>query len=95
MANVISDRTARSKFDQILRQAVKGHARFVIEKEGKPQVVILGIREYIKMAALGPEILKIIGEESKRKGTNRITLREIDAEIKAYRREKRLKNGSA
>ena len=60
MANVISDRTARSKFDQILRQAVKGHTRFVIEKEGKPQVVILGIREYIKMAALGPEILSSV-----------------------------------
>jgi prevent-host-death family protein len=95
MAKVISDLTARSKFDQILRRTVKEHARFVIEKEGKPQVVLLGIREYIKTAAPEPEILRIIGEESEQKGTNKLTLHEIDAEIKAYRREKRSKNGSA
>jgi prevent-host-death family protein len=49
MPKVISAVTARSKLDQILRRAVKEHARFLIEKEGKPQVVILGIREYIKI----------------------------------------------
>jgi hypothetical protein len=41
----------------------------VIEQEVKPEVVILGTQEYIKMAAAEPGILKIIGEESKQKET--------------------------
>ena len=94
MSKVISTTTARSQFDQILRRAAKQQARFVIEDKGMPQAILIGIRDFIKMAAPEPKILKIIGEESKRKGTNKLTMRQIDAEIKAYRREKRLKNAS-
>jgi hypothetical protein len=41
----------------------------VIEQEVKPEVVILGTQEYIKMAAAETGILKVIGEESKQKET--------------------------
>jgi DNA-binding transcriptional regulator YiaG len=42
-----------------------------------------------RLAAPEPEILRIIGEESKRKGTDKLTSREIDQEIKAVRAAKR------
>lgn len=32
-----------------------------------------------------PEVLKIIGEESRRNGTDKLTSRQIDETIKAYR----------
>jgi hypothetical protein len=35
------------------------------------------------------EVLKIIGEESRRNGTDRLTSRQIDGTIKAYRKAKK------
>ncbi len=36
-----------------------------------------------------PKVLKIIGEESRRNGTDTLTSRQIDATIKAYRKQKK------
>ena len=36
-----------------------------------------------------PEVLRVIGEESKRKGTDKLTSRQIDQEIKAARAARR------
>jgi hypothetical protein len=35
-----------------------------------------------------PEVLKRIGEKSRQRGTDKLTMGEITEEIKAYRREK-------
>jgi hypothetical protein len=70
----------------IMHEANTGNAPFIVRKKGEAPVVILGIRDYIKAFAPEPEILRIIGEESKQKGTHKITKRQIDAEIKAARR---------
>jgi hypothetical protein len=35
-------------------------------------------RAYIKLAAPEPDILRLIGEESRRNGTNKLTLRQIN-----------------
>ena len=35
------------------------------------------------------QVLKIIGEESRRNGTDKLTSRQIDATIKAYRAQKK------
>jgi hypothetical protein len=45
----------------------------VIEKRGTPKAVVLSIRDYVKLAAPEPEVLRIIGEESERKGSWRST----------------------
>jgi hypothetical protein len=84
-----------TQFEKIMRQANKEQTRFVVRKRGEAPVVIMGIQDYIKTVAPEPEILRIIGEVSKRKGTNKMTMREINAEIKAARREQRRKNASA
>jgi len=50
---------------------------------------LLSIRDYVRLAAPEPKVLQIIGRESRAKGTNRISSRQIDAVIKAARRSKR------
>jgi len=48
----------------------------------------LSIRDYVKLAAPGMEVFKLIGEESKRKGTDKLTSRQIDQVIKTARAQK-------
>ncbi len=89
MIKVVSALTARTQFGQLMRRATKESARFIVGRRGEPQVVIMSIADYIKIAAPEPKILTLIGEASKRKGTNTLTMRQIDAEIAAVRRERR------
>jgi len=50
--------------------------------------VLLSIRDYVRLAAPKPEVLRVIGEESKRKGTDKLTSRQIDQVINAACAEK-------
>ena len=42
----------------------------------------------MKLAAPEPEVLRVLGEESERKGTNTLTARQIEQVIKASRTER-------
>ena len=57
----------------------------MIEKRGTPRAILLSIKDYVRLAAPEPEVLKAIGQESKRKGTDALTSREIDRIIQAAR----------
>ncbi|MCC7154533.1 MAG: type II toxin-antitoxin system Phd/YefM family antitoxin [Bryobacterales bacterium] len=86
---VVSALTARTGFGKLLRRVEDEHRSLVIEKRGTPRAVLLSIGDYVKLAAPEPEILRVIGEESKRKGTDKLTSREIDQEIRAARAARR------
>ena len=60
----------------------------VIEKRGAPKAVLLSIRNYVRLAAPEPEVLRVIGEESRHKGTDTLSSRQIDQVIKAARAQK-------
>jgi protoporphyrinogen oxidase len=60
----------------------------VIEKRGTANAVLIGIRDHVRLAAPVPEVLRVIGEESQRKGTDMLTSRKIDGVIKAARARK-------
>jgi 3-methyladenine DNA glycosylase/8-oxoguanine DNA glycosylase len=45
--------------------------------------------DYVRLAAPEPEVLKVIGEESRRKGTDTLSSRRIDQIIKTARVKKR------
>ena len=90
MPKVVSALTARTQLGQIIRRASKDQDRFVVDKRGEPVVVIMGIKDFLKNVAPEPEVLAAIRAEAKRKGTNKLSMREIDREISAYRREKKL-----
>ena len=85
---VVSALSARTGFGAPLRRVEEEHRSLVIEKRGVPKAVLIGIRDYVRLAAPEPEVLKAIGEESRRKGTDKFTSRQIDQVIKAARAQK-------
>ena len=91
MTNVVSALTARTQLDQIIKSATQKNERFLVDRRGQPAVIIMSLRDYIDTLAPTPAWLKAIGEEAKRKGLNKLTMRQIDAEIAATRRERRQK----
>lgn len=88
---VVSALKARAHFGRLLNRVDSERRSLVIEKRGTPRAILLSIRDYVKLAAPEPEVLRVIGEESKRNGTNRLTPRQIDQLIKEYRAEKKKK----
>lgn len=88
---VVSALRARSNFGNLLRRVEDERRSLVIEKRGTPRAVLLSIRDYVRLAAPEPEILKVIGEESEAKGTNKLSSRQIDKIIRDAR-TKRLKS---
>jgi hypothetical protein len=47
------------------------------------------VREFVKLTAPEPEVLRIIGEESRHTKTDALTSRQIDQVIKATRAQKK------
>src|SRR5438046_4065587 len=85
---VVSALRARANFGKLLRRVEDERRSLVIEKRGTPKAVLISIRDYVRLAAPEPEVLRVIGEESRRKGTDKLTSRQIDQAIKAARAEK-------
>ena len=85
---VVSALRARTNFGSLLRQVEDERRSLVIEKRGTPRAVLLSIRDYVRLAAPEPEVLKIIGEESKAKGTHKHSSERIDRIIRATRAKK-------
>ena len=85
---VVSAVRARANFGNFLRRVEDERRSLVIEKRGTPKAVLLSIRDYVRLAAPEPEVLRIIGEESQRRGTDKLTSRQIDQVIKAVRAHK-------
>jgi prevent-host-death family protein len=85
---VVSALRARANFGRLLDRVNIQRQSLVIEKRGTPRAVLLSIRDYVKLAAPEPEVLRILGEESERRGTSALTSREIDKVIKAARSKK-------
>ena len=85
---VVSALSALTGFGALLRRVEDEHRSLVIEKRGMPKAVLLSIRDYVRLAAPEPEVLKAIGEESRRKRTDKLTSRQIAQVIKAARARK-------
>ena len=82
---VISALRARANFGKLLNRVDDERCSLIIEKPGAPRAVLLSIRDYVKLAAPAPEALRVLGEESERNGTSRLTSRQIDTIIKPSR----------
>ena len=85
---VVSALRARTNFGNLLRQVEEERHSLVIEKRGTPRAVLLSIRDYVRLAAPEPAVLKIIGEESEAKGTNRLSSLQMDRIIRVTRAKK-------
>jgi len=85
---VVSALRARTNFGKLLQRVENDRRSLVIEKRGVPRAILLSIRDYVRLAAPEPEVLTVIGEESKVKGTEVLTSEKIDNIIRAARRNK-------
>jgi hypothetical protein len=86
---VISALAARTQLGQIMRRArLEQTCCFVVDRRGEPQIVIMGIKDFLR--TIGPEkkILAAIRADARKKGKDKLSLREINREIRAYRRER-------
>ena len=91
MPNVVSALTARTQFGQIIRRVKEKNERFVVDRRGVPQAIIMSVKDYLDTIAPAPAWLKQSWTDSKRKGLSKTTMRDIDAEFRRYRKERRKK----
>ena len=89
VTNVVSALDARTQLGQILRRVKDNNERFVIDRRGEPQAVIMSLNDYIDAIAPPPAWLKRLWTASERRGTDRLSMRQINAEIATARRETR------
>ena len=85
---IVSALRARTNFGKLLQRVEDERHSLVIEKRGTPRAILMSIRDYVRLAVPEPEVLKAIGKESKRKGTDALTSRQIDQIIAATRAKK-------
>ena len=89
MTNIVSALTARTQLGQIMKRATKNQERFIVDRRGQPQVVIMSIDDFIKTIAPEPSVLAAIRTQAKARGTNKLSMRQINAEISSYRKVSR------
>jgi prevent-host-death family protein len=85
---VVTALDARANFGKLLNRVESEGRSLVIEKRGTPRAVLLSIRDYVRLTVPEPEVLRILGKESKQKGTEKLTSQQIDKAIQAARRPK-------
>ncbi len=81
----ISALIARTQLGQILERVSKNKDRFLISKKGEAKAVILGVEDYLKNIVKQPGALTKLQKQAEKAGRNKLTLEEIDREIKAFR----------
>jgi prevent-host-death family protein len=89
MTRRITAVTARTQFGQILDRAVEHNERFLVDRNGEPVVLILSVQDFVRTLAPPPDWLERAWSQAKRKGLDKLTMEDIDAEIAAVRRERR------
>ena len=90
VTKVISALSARTQLGQIMRRARLDGTRFVVDRRGEPQVVIMGIRDFLKTVAPEKKTIAAIRSAARKSGKNKLSLRDINREVRAYRRERTL-----
>jgi hypothetical protein len=95
MTKVISTTKASAQLDRLIRKANQEKTRYILSREGAAAGVLVGIQDYIRTFGPEPEVLRVIGERSTKRGTSKLTMGQIDREISAYRKEKRATNAKS
>ena len=72
-----------------MRRASQRNERFLVDRRGRPSVVIMGIEDYIDTVLPEPDWLKTIRDRSRKHGTDKLTMREIDNIVAEVRRAER------
>jgi len=79
----------RIQFGQIMDLAIRNNERFIVDRRGEAAVVIISVRDFIRMAAPPPDWLQKAWSGAKRRGLDALTRADIDAEIATHRHGKK------
>ena len=87
---------ARNEFGEILKRVKGNKERFVVSRKGEAAAVILGYEDFVRsiLKIKEPATLRKIRKEARRSGVSKLSLEEINAEIRAAREERREKLAS-
>ena len=87
---------ARNEFGAILKRVKGNKERFVVSRKGEAAAVILGYEDFVRsvLKIKEPVILRTIRKRARRSGVSKLSLEEINAEIRAAREERREKLAS-
>ena len=82
---------ARKEFGKILKRVKGNKERFVVSRKGEAAAVILGYEDFVRsiLKIKEPATLRKIRKEARRSGVSKLSLEDINAEIRAAREEQR------
>mgnify|MGYP001609095508 CR=1 FL=1 len=91
----LSTTEAREAFAELVGRVSYGKERVVITRNGKRQAAVVPVEDLDRLLAFererGLTALRRIQEDAVRRGLDKLTSEEIDAEIQAVRAERRAK----
>jgi prevent-host-death family protein len=93
VTKIVQALTARTQFGQILKRVKENRERFVVDRRGEPQAVIMGVEDYLRNFLKQPSALREIQREAKARRLDQLSLREINLEVSRYRRDRRRSRG--
>jgi prevent-host-death family protein len=79
---------ARTQFGQIMDRVSQNRERFLVTKKGEAKAVILGIEDFLQAIVKTPQSLAALQAQARKRGVDKLTLEDIEAEIAAVRRVK-------
>jgi prevent-host-death family protein len=85
---LINALAARTHFGEIMEEVERNQVRFVVSRRGRPTMIMLSVRDYLRNIVKKSELLADIQLEAQTAGMETITDDDIDQEIKAYRQAK-------
>ena len=77
---------ARTQFGQILERVSRNRDRFLVTRKGEVKAVILGVEDFLEAVVKTPKSLVALQRQARRRGTDKLTVEEIEEEIAAVRR---------
>ena len=87
VTEVIAALEARTQLGQILQRVRENQDRFLISRRGQAQAVILSVEDYLRsIEKQPPEAITELRAIAKKKGLDKLSMAEIDAEIAASRK---------
>lgn len=86
--NVISALTARTQFGQVMDRVSQHGERFLVRHRNGETAVILSLQNYLTLLAPEDPVVAQLRAEASRKGLDKLTTAEIEAEIATVRRER-------
>lgn len=86
MTKVVSALTARTQLGAIMQRARENQERFIVDRRGEPQVVILSVEDYFRNVVKQPASLIRLQEEAKKRHLDKLSMNAIDREIRHLRK---------